>query len=200
MNKKYFKLIASVTLAIILGLVFANPAHAGYYGQDEEVNKRFTIEKWVRIEGDDTWEDKIVDVDEDDIVEFKIKVENKSDEDADSFDDMKIEDFLPDEMYRVGGTGLTEYWDDFDSDEDKTFIIKAKVDSDEYDRDVEFEKCIVNKVELYWDEEFEGSDTATVCYGNVEIEELPETGLFPIMAVAGVGLFITGYAKKKLDR
>ena len=200
MYKKYTKLIVSIVLVFIFGLILSNPVYAGSYGEEEEVNKRFTIEKWVRIEGDDSWEDKVVDVEEDDIVEFRIKVENKSDDEADSFDDMKIEDFLPDEMYRVGGSGLTEYWDDFDSDEDKTFIIKAQVNSEEYDRDVEFEKCVVNKVELYWDDEFEGSDTATVCYGNVEVEELPETGLFPTMALAGLGLLTVGLTKKKFNK
>ncbi|KKS10203.1 MAG: hypothetical protein UU64_C0007G0016 [candidate division WWE3 bacterium GW2011_GWF2_41_45] len=70
---------------------------------------------------------------------------------------MKMSDSLPDEMDRVGGSGLTEYWDDFEPGETKTFIIEAEIDSDEFDRDEAFDKCIVNKAKVYWGDEFEGS-------------------------------------------
>ena len=66
-----------------------------------------------------------------------------------------------------------------------------------YDRDVDFEKCIVNKAEVTWDGEFEGSDTATVCYGDEEIKELPETGSNEVAALVGAGLIIVGILVRK---
>jgi hypothetical protein len=110
---------------------------------------------------------------------------------------MKMEDFLPEEMYKVGGNGLTEEWDNFDPKDEKVFIIQAKVDSDEYDSDVRFEKCVVNKAELRWDGEFQGSDTATVCYGNIEPTELPKTGAFSTMGLSGLVLLVSGLVSKK---
>lgn len=195
MKKNIYKLIGSfIALGLFVFLSTEN-AYADQYG--EIYNKRFKITKEVRIEGDSEWKDKVTDVEEDDVVEFKITIKNKSDDDAGDFDNMKMEDFLPDEMYRVGGSGLTEYWDDFDSDESKKFTIKAKVDSDEYDRDVEFEKCVVNKAEVRWDDDFEGSDTATVCYGNIEPTELPKTGAVSTLGFTGLGLLLVGLVSKK---
>ena len=198
MNKSTAKkLIALVTIA---SFMFINGAsvYANYGGG--EVNKRFRVTKKVRLEGDNSWKDKVTNVKEGEVVEFKITVENLSDEEADEFDNMKIEDFLPDELYRVGGSGLTEYWDNFGSGEEKKFTIEVKVESNEYDRDVEFEKCIVNKVELEWDGEFEGSDTATVCYGNEEPSELPKTGYTSSLAITGLVTLVAGLVAKKFGR
>jgi len=100
-------------------------------------------------------------------------------------------------MERVGGSGLTEYWDDFEPGETKTFYIEAKVKEEEYDRDVDFEKCVVNKAEVEWDGEFEGSDTATVCYGDEDVTELPETGSNEIVALIGFGLIAAGILVRK---
>ncbi len=163
------------------------------------VNKSFRIEKKVRKEGDDSWKDKITGVDEDEVIEFKIKIKNTGEADV---DDMKMEDFLPDELKRVGGSGLTEYWHDFDSDDEKSFIIKAEIDKDEFDRDEDFEKCVVNKAEVRFDGEFEGSDTATVCYGadKDDVVDLPDTGVSTMpMAFLGLGLVAAGtFIKKRL--
>lgn len=110
---------------------------------------------------------------------------------------MEMRDYLPEEMEKVGGVGLTEEWDDFDPDDQKEFIILAKVKSGEYDRNVEFEKCIVNKAELRWDGDFQGSDTATVCYGNIQPSELPKTGSFSTLALAGISSLLAGIVGKK---
>ena len=204
-------LIKNLILFLAFGLIafpfgisktYADSTCEPMYGGGEVCiyNKRFKITKEVRIEGDNEWKDKVTDVDENDVVEFRIEIKNKSDEDADDFDDMKMEDFLPDEMYKVGGSGLTDYWDDFDSGETKKFTIKAKVESEEYDRDVEFEKCVVNKAEVRWEGEFEGSDTATVCYGNVEPTELPKTGALPTLGISGLGLLISGLVSKRSSK
>ncbi len=203
MNKKNKRnLILGTFVAVAALFVVNSPVYAkceSSYGNGETcyINKRFEIDKDVRIEGDDSWEDKVMDVKKDDVVEFRVKIKNKSDEKADGFDDMKMEDFLPDEMERVGGSGLTEYWDDFKPGETKTFVIQAKIDKDEFDRDNEFEKCIVNKAEVNWDDKFEGSDTATVCYGDEEVKELPETGATEIAAVFGAALMAVGLIVRK---
>lgn len=199
MTRKTAKnLILSLVIFAVLLFLTGVSAYANYGGG--EINKRFRITKKVRIEGDNSWKDKVTDVREGEVVEFKITVENLSDEEADEFDKMKIEDFLPDELYRIGGSGLTEYWNDFGSGDEKKFTIEVKVESEEYDRDVEFEKCVVNKVELEWDGEFEGSDTATVCYGNEEPSELPKTGYTSTLAIAGLATLVAGLVAKKFGR
>jgi len=196
MKKNKIKLIGSLITLGLFVFLSTGTAYAGQYGE-EEYNLRFKITKEVRIQGDTEWKDKVTDVKEGEVVEFRIKIRNKSDDPADATDDMKMEDFLPEEMYKVGGNGLTEEWDNFDPKDEKVLIIQAKVDSDEYDSDVRFEKCVVNKAELRWDGEFQGSDTATVCYGNVEPTELPKTGAFSTMGLSGLVLLMSGLVSKK---
>ncbi len=201
-NLILFLAFSLITFPFGISKTYASSMCEPTYGGGEICiyNKRFLITKEVRIQGDSEWKDKVTDVEEGDVVEFRVEIKNKSDENSDDFDDMKMEDFLPDEMYRVGGSGLTEYWDDFEPGETKKFTIEAKVDSDEYDRDVEFEKCVVNKAEVRWDDEFEGSDTATVCYGNIEPSELPKTGALSTLGLSGLGLLITGLLSKRFLR
>lgn len=209
MNKtKTAKNLIGLSVAVVLFTVLGSidkvyaDCESNYGGGENCVyNKRFEIDKDVRIEGDSEWEeDKVTGVKRSDTIEFRIKIKNRSDEGAGSFDDMKMEDFLPDELIRAGGTGLSEYWDDFDAGETKTFILKAKIDSDEFDRDDNFEKCVVNKAEVRWDGKFEGSDTATVCYGNGEPTELPKTGAVSELAIVGLALLTAGILVKTTKR
>jgi uncharacterized repeat protein (TIGR01451 family) len=189
-------------VAGVAGVLSGGTAYAGCtsnYGGGETCiyNKNFDIEKKVRKEGDDSWKDKVTGVDEDEVVEFKIKVKNEGEVDV---DDMKMSDKLPKEMERVGGDGLTEYWDDFEAGETKTFVIKAKVKDSEYDRK-NFEKCVVNKAEVLYDGEDEASDTATVCYSDSEPTELPKTGGSSLLyGVLGLGLTAVGVSAKKLKK
>jgi len=58
-----------------------------------------------------------------------------------------------------------------------------------------FEKCVVNKVDLYQNDNGKGSDTATVCYNNAQVEQLPKTGpALPagLMGIVGVGMGFVG--------
>lgn len=208
MNKtKVLKNVIVTSAVVALGMVFTQKnAYAScetQYGGNETciVNKSFKITKQVRIEGDNSWKSKVIlDNDEkDETVEFKIKVEfRKIDENGDTVDDvsidgMKMSDELPDELKRIGGSGLTEYWDDFKPGESKTFVIKAQVKDSEFDDDKNFEKCVVNKVKVYRNKDFEGSDTATVCFGNdTEIKELPKTGFDTATIMATLGSATTG--------
>lgn len=211
MNKKITQnLIGSLVLIATMvvlstGVVYAKSKDncESHYGGGKTclVNKRFKIEKWVKVKGDDSWKDKVTDVDEDDTILFKIKIKNLSDDEGDfDFDNMKMKDFLPDELERIGGDGLTEEWDDFEPGEERTFEIEAEIDEDEFDRDDDFEKCVVNKAEVRWDGEFEGADTATVCYGDEEPKELPKTGSVPFDAITGVGLITAGLVLKKFRK
>jgi len=168
----------------------------GAYSETCIFNKNFSLEKKVRVKdsNDDGWEDKIVDVPEGRIIEFRIKVKNTGEVDV---DDMKMEDILPDELEKTGGDGLTEYWENFDVDETKTFIIEARIRSTEFDRTDNFENCVVNKAKVFYSDDLEGSDTATVCYGESKITELPKAGATAteIMSIVGfastgVGIFI----------
>ncbi len=180
------------------GAVLATCVSDGAYGETCTTEESYRIEKWVRIKGDDAWVDKVNDVQEEDIVEFKITNTNTGDEDSDN---MKMTDTLPSEMERTGGDDLIEEWDDFAADSEETFIIEAKLKASEFDSDTEFEKCVVNKAELEQDDDFVGSDTATVCYNNADVE-LPETGpMSPLaMGLAGLISTITGAILKKKAR
>ncbi len=198
-----FFVVAAVALKTT---VYADNCESNYGGGETcLVNKRFKIEKSVKVEGDDNWKDKVTldKGDKDKTILFKVKITNMSDNTGDvTFDNMKMEDFLPKELHKVGGDGLTEEWDNFKPGQTKTFEIEAKIDSDEFDRKESFEKCVVNKAEVRWEGEFEGADTATVCFGHDKSgpKELPKTGGFPIEAATGFGLVSVGLVLKKFKR
>ena len=105
MRKNKIKLIGSLITLGLFVFLSTGTAYAGQYGEEEEYNLRFKITKEVRIQGDSEWKDKVTDVKEGEVVEFRIKIRNKSDDPADATDDMKMEDFLPEEMTKVGGNG-----------------------------------------------------------------------------------------------
>lgn len=198
MNKNLTKIIASTVVVATFALfgvtnVYADcePTYGG--GETCIYNKSFEIEKEVKIEGDNDWKDKVTGVEKGEIVIFRIKIKNVGEVET---DDMKMEDFLPDEMERVGGSGLTEYWDDFEPGDTKTFKIEAIVKDSEYEGE-NFDKCVVNKAELWYDDAFEGADTATVCYGDEELTELPETGAGSTLALLGTALILSGFVIKK---
>lgn len=198
----YRLISALVVSAVSTGLFGVGQVYAGCTpnyggGQTCVYNKNFDIEKKVRKAGDDSWKDKVTGVKKGEIVEFRIKVKNDGEVDV---DDMKMTDKLPKEMERVGGSGLTEYWDDFEKGKSKTFVIRAKVKDSEYDRK-NFEKCVVNKAVVEYDGDQEGSDTATVCYGDRGPTELPKTGGNSLLYGAlGLGLMAVGAVSKKFKK
>lgn len=154
--------------------------------EDEEIS--FDIEKEVRkYNSDKGFEERITFNDlkvQDTVkVEFKIKVKNTGNV---SVDNMKYEDDLPDHFTRIGGSGLTEYWDDFEPGETKEFTIYAELDSAEVTLDKS--ECYVNRVELEHDGDNEGKDDAIVCINTGEITELPETGATATVVLAVIGL------------
>jgi LPXTG-motif cell wall-anchored protein/uncharacterized repeat protein (TIGR01451 family) len=180
--------------------VYADGKCKPVYGGGETCvfNKVFEIEKKVRVKGQTTWRDKVVNVNKGEVVEFRVVVRNVGDIKTDK---MKMVDILPDSMDRVGGDGLTQKWDNFVSGDKVEFIIEAKVKDSEFDRK-NFEKCVVNKAEAYYKDKFEGADTATVCYGDAVITELPETGPTESMLIALTGFSFIGlgaFVRRKLS-
>jgi uncharacterized repeat protein (TIGR01451 family)/LPXTG-motif cell wall-anchored protein len=195
-----YKLIGVLLVVSVAGILGAKKAYASCEdnyggGQTCIYNKNFDLEKKVRKEGDDSWKDKVTNVKKGEVVEFKIKVKNDGEV---KVNDMEMIDKLPKEMERVGGDGLTEYWGDFEPGETKTFTIKAVVKDSEYDRD-NFEKCVVNKARVEYKGDNEASDTATVCYSDREVTELPKTGGSSMLYGAlGLGLAALGIVSKKI--
>jgi uncharacterized repeat protein (TIGR01451 family) len=174
------------------GDVLASCTTYGAYGEECTTTKSFNIEKSVRLKGSSTWQDKVANVREDQTIEFKISCKNTGDVDENK---LKTVDILPDQLIRTGGDDLTEVWDNFAHGTQKEFIIEAKLKSSEFDSDQSFEKCIVNKVDLYQNENGMGSDTATVCYNNAQVEQLPKTGpIIPtgMFGLVGIGLGFVG--------
>ncbi len=189
----FVTLIGALTMLLLPSKAYAADCEDdGAYGQTCIYEKNFELEKRVRIQGDSTWKDKVINVKEGQVIEFRIIAKNVGEVDA---DDMEMKDILPDVLDKIGGSGLTEEWDDFDVDEERTFIIQARIKSVEFDRTDNFEKCVVNKAELRHEGDLVASDTATVCYGEKEIKELPKTGPTELMSIfgfasTGIGLFL----------
>jgi len=194
-NQKFIVLAVALLVSMVqLSITSSTAVYADSYGG--RTKERFVgVSKGVRIEGESDFEDKITDVEKYEVIEFRIKVKNTGNS---TLNDMKMHDYLPDELVQIGDSGLTEYWDGFDEDETKKFYIKVKVKDEEYDRK-NFEKCVVNKVEIERDGDEMASDTATVCYGDGEVSELPETGVDSpqVLGFIGLALVITGLLMRK---
>jgi len=181
------------------GDVLATCDSEGAYGETCISEESYDVEKKVRIKGssDASWKDKVTNVKETDTVEFRIQVENTGDEET---DDAQTDDTLPSEMTKTGGAGLTENWGDFGAGDTKEFIIESKLKASEFTTTVKFEKCVVNKVDLEVDGDFKGSDTATVCYNNADVEVLPKTGplaALPLGISGAVMAALGGLLKRK---
>ena len=189
-------LIGFLIIALLPREAFAAACEPNYGGGENcTFEKTFRVRKKVRIEGDDSWKDKVIDVKKGKVVEFRVEVQNTGEIEVDK---MKMSDNLPDELNKVGGSGLTEEWDNFEPGESKKFIIKAKINDSEFDAK-NFEKCVVNEAKAKQDKKDVGSDSATVCYGNGEITELPRTGAGSniILSLTGFGLVSLGLLYKK---
>jgi LPXTG-motif cell wall-anchored protein len=216
MTAKKLIAVPAITLTLtVLGSVFAtttvyaDECESNYGGgQTCIINKSFRIEKKVAKAGSDQdcddissgdYKDKVTGIhDSKKDICFKIKVTNTGELET---DEMKMKDFLPDVLNNDNRDGdLTEEWDNFEPGKTKTFYIRVNVDKGEFDRDDQFEKCAVNKAEIRYKGKFEGSSTATVCYGSEsEIKELPKTGStnLPVLAGLGFGSILLGLVVKK---
>jgi len=130
----------------------------------------------------------------DDIVEFRITVRNTGELEV---DDVKMEDILPDELKRVGGSGLTETFDNFKPGDSEKFIIEAELTDDAKDENKS--DCFVNRARVIYKDHVEGEDVATVCVEVGEISELPETGFdtLTILTVLGLGSMALGIVIRK---
>ena len=198
-NKLILALSVTAVVALLgsgkVGKVYAQDCTPVYGGGETCVEeKEFSVTKDVRIKGNSDWKDKVTGVEEEDTVEFRVKVKNKGNVEVDN---MKMTDFLPDEMFRTGGDGLTEEWDNFKPGDTKEFIIEAKIESAEFDK-ANVDKCVVNKAKATRDGNKVGEDTATVCFTTVELKELPKTGNSVIELTAlGLGLVSLGAVIKK---
>jgi LPXTG-motif cell wall-anchored protein/uncharacterized repeat protein (TIGR01451 family) len=208
MNRKLYKLnmvLFTFVIAFFLAVLAIPAAHAEdcepNYGGGETCEKEEDLEisKQVRkykdsLGDDEGFKDKVTGIEKGDIIEFKITVKN----DGDDAEDIDVKDYLPEELKKITGD-TSKHYDKLEAGEKKTFRIRVRVYDSEFDRDDNFEKCVVNKVTLKQDDDKKASDTATVCYGDSEIEELPETG--SIAAIfAGLGSAISGlglYLKKR---
>ncbi|HSX39705.1 MAG TPA: LPXTG cell wall anchor domain-containing protein [Candidatus Saccharimonadales bacterium] len=193
-------IVVALSAGVLFAAVGTTKAYAdceSNYGGGETCNKErsFTISKKVRIAKDsgsdkeNEWKDKVTDVNKGDTIEFRITVKNTGNASA---SDMEMIDKLPEELQKLGGSGLTEEWDDFGKNTTKTFYIIVQVKNSEFDN-ANFDKCVVNKATLKHKGDKVGSDTATVCYGNGTPTELPKTG-GPAIELTLIGLGLIGLA------
>jgi LPXTG-motif cell wall-anchored protein/uncharacterized repeat protein (TIGR01451 family) len=196
-NKLFVNLIVLVIFSVgFTGRVFAD----SIYGGGEVVNKSFRIEKHVRFVDNGTWKDKITGVTEGRVFEFRIKITNTGELKT---NDMSVKDIFPSELEIVEGdfsaTDLIKKFEDFKPGDVEEYTFLAKVKNNQFDREDDFEKCVVNKAEVSYKDKFEGSDTATVCYGKGEVAELPKTGAGATLGVtlAGMSLIFAGFFSKR---
>ncbi|MEK7595486.1 MAG: LPXTG cell wall anchor domain-containing protein [Patescibacteria group bacterium] len=190
-------------------LSFANSCDRTY-GGGKECDRGFRIEKKVKVNGADKFEDKVEGVKKGDVLTFRIVVTNIGDVDG---KDLEVIDSLPKELEKLTGS-LTEVIEVIDNGDDtkvdgcsgvgnavKVFCITARVKDIEYQTGVQ--KCVVNEVKLKDEEDGKlktvASDTATVCYG-YGLKELPKTGSEDtvLFTIYGVGLVLTGLFLKRI--
>lgn len=232
--KKLLLIAAAVAfgLALYEGTVFAQSCNGTYGGGTTcTVDRRFSVELRVRKKDHPgkEWLKKVADVERFETLQFRVRVKNLGNVEADR---MKMTLYLPSEIIRTGGAGLTEYWDNFDPCDDddscreqrKDFIIEGKVLDSEFDvfetfepvstdKDLiglsliqtvyalsNFNKCVVVRTEVTRKTNFVGADVATVCYGNAEITELPNTGAESLVVLGLIGATLIGlglYLRKR---
>lgn len=197
-------IVASVTSITIAMLAMGNVYAQSYGGGTDTRNRSFSVRKEVRFKGDSDWFKRIGGVRKGDTVEFRIRIENTGDS---TVNDMKMTDFLPSEMIRIGGDELIEQWDNFRNGSTMTFEIAATVKDSEFTSDLT-ENCVVNraKVERFYENDWTevGSAAATVCYGDTSliVRELPKTGATENIAlsIAGLVSIALGLAFKKMKK
>lgn len=209
--------ITTVAANLTTKVAFADCEENYGGGQNCTYTKRFKIEKWVKLDGDNTWKDEVV-IDLDNAnendkkilfkVEVKADVSNASGVDVSKidFDEMKMKDKWPSELKFLEAeseSNLTETWDNMKPGEIKTFYFAAKIQGSEKSGEGDFQKCVVNKASLYYKNDFQGSDDAVVCYKRASnvlgiTTPLPETGIFPISGIVGLVLMSLGVALRKL--
>ena len=64
-------------------------------------------------------------------------------------------------------------------------------------------RCVAAEIEFHFctgKGKFEGSDTATVCYGNGKPTELPKTGMLSDLAIIGIGLLVAGMLVRLVNK
>ncbi len=201
-NKNLIVSMFSAVIVVVLSTASASNVYAdchSTYGGGKTCDNTiiFKVEKKVRLAGTTEWKDKITNVKKGDVIEFRIRVTNIGDKSVNS---MEMKDKLPSDIFnKIGGSGLTEEWDSFDPGDVKEFIIQVKVKDSEFTSSRSFDKCVVNKAEAYYDGDFVGSATATVCYSNRTVTELPKTGIGSTVSytIAGLGLLSLGLLIKK---
>jgi hypothetical protein len=216
-------LILSALLAVVSTLVIANATAQTAFADCEQnygggknctYTRKFKIQKWVKLDGDNTWKDEVV-IDlngneNDKKILFKVEVTadisnaDGIDKSKVEFDDMKMKDKWPSELKFLENESqndLTEEWDNFKPGETKTFYFAAKIQGSEKNRSGDFQKCVVNKATLYYKDDSQGSDDAVVCYKKVTdvlgtSTQLPETGIVPVGAIVGMALMSLGTVLK----
>lgn len=195
-------LIPSLVAAFMLASNTSVMAQYGGGGGNKTEYKSLQVTKQVKLDGDVNFRDKIyIDLTNEDEkgkeIIFKVTVKNR----GDKIDNLKYEDFLPSALNKISGD-LTQDVGSLNTDETKTYEIKTSLKDDEVNRDIEFEKCVVNKVELRQDGDYEDNDVATVCFGNIKNPtQLPKTGFMPMTGFAGIGLISLGkFIKNKFQK
>ncbi len=215
--------LTAVVMTVLVANITSKTAFAdceSNYGGGETCTytKQFKIQKWVKLDGDNTWKDEVVidlnsgnEIDKKILfkVEVKVDISNASGVDTSKikFDEMKMKDKWPSELKFLedeSESNLTEEWDNFKPGETKIFYFAAKIQGSEKNKEGEFQKCVVNKASLYRKGDFQASDDAVVCYKRTTdvlgVTTLPETGVLPVIGYIGMALMSLGVALRKFKR
>ena len=211
--------VTAVVMTVLVANITSKTAFAdceSNYGGGETCTypKQFKIQKWVKLDGDNSWKDEVVidlnngnEIDKKILfkVEVKVDISNASGVDTSKikFDEMKMKDKWPSELKFLedeSESNLTEEWDNFKPGETKTFYFAAKIQGSEKNKEGDFQKCVVNKASLYRKGDFQSADDAVVCYKRTTdvlgATTLPETGAVPVSGIVGMALMSLGTVLK----
>lgn len=125
-------------------------------GAPLDYDVRKTVSKTAGSEGTD----RITGISQGDTFTFYFRVSNNTLNEV----TLTLEDNLPSNLERVGGIGYTEKVTLYPKSR-KTLEMVVKVKDSEFQNKNFFQKCVVNKANLYKDKDLKDSATATVCYG-----------------------------------
>lgn len=117
---------------------------------------RKTVSKTAGSEGTD----RITGISKGDTFTFYFRVSNNTLNEV----TLNLEDNLPSTLERVSGIGYTEKVTLYPKSR-KTLEMVVKVKDSEFQTSNFFQKCVVNKANLFKDKDLKDSSTATVCYG-----------------------------------
>lgn len=193
MNKLKLVILPLLLATSGITMAFASCSSSGY--GTTCTNADYNLTKTVVKNGSQENKEKITGVKKGENFTYKFKVENKTSNEV----TLNLVDNLPSEFERISGIGNTEKIT-LGAKSNKTLEMVVKVKDSEFVNKTNFEKCVVNKANLYKEGSEKDTSTATVCFGDGVVSKLPQTGPENFVLGAGALSLALGFALKRFRR